>query len=456
VYADHLVLPWLRDLLEHLLGVRVFDAHTHVGERDPSGFATTFEELLGSLEAIDARAVVFPLAEPGGYRGPNRACAEAAVRSGGRLTAFVRLTPGEVDLLDEGLAGGARGVKLHLSSDDFSLDDPRLHRVYEVADERRLPMIVHAGPELGSIGRQVLDVCARWPGLRLVLAHCGLTDLGWLHRHVGETPNLFFDTSWWNPAHLLALFRLVPPGRILGASDLPYSTPVSHTLTTARCAWQAGLDPAQLASVVGGQVARLVDGAEPLDLGPPPAAEPRPPGPLLEVLSSSLLEALEAVQRGHEPGVPLSVARHACRVADDDPDAPVVAAVARLPTSTTSTTSGCRGATSSRPGGTSSRPPPPSPAPRPRPSPTIRTIRLRSDLASPARDRRRIVRRRGGVARITARSGRSASDPGGLRRRILDRTGPPEASVRFSDHPRPRRADLRDRRFRTPPRKHPR
>lgn len=45
---------------------------------------------------------------------------------------------------------------------------------------------------------------------------------------------------------------------------------------------------------------------------------------------TSLLAALEAMRRGREPGVPLAAARHACRVPDDDPDAPVIASVVRL------------------------------------------------------------------------------------------------------------------------------
>ncbi|WP_370615229.1 amidohydrolase family protein [Mumia sp. Pv 4-285] len=330
MYADHLIQPWLHCLLDHLPGAEVFDAHTHVGEHDPSGFTARWDELLGSLEAIDARAAVFPLSEPSGYREANLRCAEAAAQSGGRLTPFVRLTPSEVGLLEDGLSAGARGVKLHLSSDGFDLDDIRLNRLYETAHERHLPVIVHAGPELDSIAYEVLELCARWPGLRLVLAHCALTDLGQLRGHVEQAPNLFFDTAWWNPANVLALFRLIPPGRILNASDLPYSTPVSHTFTTARCAWQAGLDVAQITAVIGGQFARLVEGAEPLELGPPPAAEPQPPSPLLEVISTNLLAALEPMQRGDEPGVPLTVARHACRVPDDDPDAPTIAAVSRL------------------------------------------------------------------------------------------------------------------------------
>jgi predicted TIM-barrel fold metal-dependent hydrolase len=332
MYADPLVQPWLESLLDHLPSRDVFDAHTHIGEHDPSGFTARLDELLESLDAIDARAAVFPLAEPSGYRQANRACAEAAAQSGHRLTAVLRLTPEEVPqgLLQEGLDAGARGIKLHLTSDRFDLDDPRLGDVYAIAHERKLPVIVHAGPEGDSIGLQALKICGRWPGLRLVLAHCALTDLGWLWRHVEEAPNLFFDTAWWTPAHLLALFRLVPPGRILNASDLPYSTPISHTLATARCAWQAGLDRDQVAAVLGGQFARLVDATEPLDLGPPPVAGPPSPGPLLEVISTNLLAALEAMQRGHEPGVPLDVARHTCHIRGGDADAEVIASVTRL------------------------------------------------------------------------------------------------------------------------------
>jgi uncharacterized protein len=173
-------------------------------------------------------------------------------------------------------------------------------------------------------------VCRRWPGLRLILAHCALTDLGVLVPHLQDAENLFFDTSCWTPANVLALFRLVPPGRILSASDLPYCTPLSSTMTTIRCAWQVGLDPDQIRSVIGGQFARLIDGKPPRDLGPPPHAEPSPPTPLLEVVSTNLLTSLEAMQRGEDPGVPLAVARHACRVPDGAPEADVLASISRL------------------------------------------------------------------------------------------------------------------------------
>lgn len=332
MYADELLLPWLERVRDELPAGTLFDLHTHVGEHDPSGFTATTDELLASLVLADARAAVFPLAEPAGYRTANLACADAAAQSDGRLVCFARTTPEEVaaGALEEALDAGARGIKLHLSSDGFRLDDTRLEPALATADERHLPVLVHAGPELDPIGEQALATCERWPGLRLVLAHCALTDLGRLHRCVPEVPNLFLDTSWWAPAHLMALLRLVPPDRVLAASDLPYSTPVSHLMATVRCAWQAGLDRAQVASVAGGQAARLVEGREPLDLGPAPAAEAVTVGPLLEAVSTSLLTAVDAMQRGLRPAVPLRVARLACDVPDDDPAAPVLASVRRL------------------------------------------------------------------------------------------------------------------------------
>jgi hypothetical protein len=332
MYADHLLQPWLRTLVEGLPELDLLDGHTHVGAHDPSGFSATLDELLGSLDLTGGGAVVFPLAEPAGYRAANLECARVASESPGRLTAFARITPDDEPLarLDEALSAGARGVKLHPDGDDFSLEDDRLGSVLRVADERRLPVVVHAGPELDGVGETALRLCDRFPGAAFILAHCALTDLAWIGRRLHEAPRLFIDTSWWGPVHPIALFRLVPPGRVVNASDLPYCTPLSGALTTLRTACQAGLSDDQVHSVMGGQMRRLVDGADPLDLGAPPPEERRAVGPELEVISTTLLTAVEPMQRGDDPGVPYSVARHACKVPEDHPDAPVVASVVRL------------------------------------------------------------------------------------------------------------------------------
>jgi hypothetical protein len=62
----------------------------------------------------------------------------------------------------------------------------------------------------------------RYPDARLILAHAGICDLAWIWRVAPDHPNLLFDTAWWIPADLEALFSLVPPGQIVFASDAPY------------------------------------------------------------------------------------------------------------------------------------------------------------------------------------------------------------------------------------------
>ena len=61
---------------------------------DPDNYKQGPAELLAGLErAGGARAVVFPMAEPDGYRAANDAVIAAAAESGGTLTPFCRVDP---------------------------------------------------------------------------------------------------------------------------------------------------------------------------------------------------------------------------------------------------------------------------------------------------------------------------------------------------------------------------
>lgn len=68
MYADELLLPWLRSPVAPVPDVSLFDAHTHLGANDPDGWTCSSEELIESLRLVEARAVVFPLMERAGYR----------------------------------------------------------------------------------------------------------------------------------------------------------------------------------------------------------------------------------------------------------------------------------------------------------------------------------------------------------------------------------------------------
>jgi predicted TIM-barrel fold metal-dependent hydrolase len=328
MYADHLLLPWV----EALPSFDFFDAHTHTGANDPDGFGITAEQLLEALAIVKARAVVFTMHEPGGYPEANDRVIAEAEASDGRLAPFCRLDPnlGAVSEAERCLARGARGIKLHPRAERFTLDHPEVDRLCAIANERRLPIVVHAGRGIPALGRHAYDLTGRYPGLRLILAHAGVSDLAWLWRHADERPNLLYDTSWWTAADFFALFSLVPPGRILMASDTPYGTPVTGVLYATRCALQVGLTQEQLECVAAHQLERVLAYEDLIDAGPAPGPPSAPQDVLLERIHTFLMTAASRMLYGQGGDEYLGLARLACDVGEDAPQSAVAASVAAL------------------------------------------------------------------------------------------------------------------------------
>jgi predicted TIM-barrel fold metal-dependent hydrolase len=332
VIPDAEMVPWYERLREQVPDLEPIDAHTHIGFNDPDGYRCSRDQLVTALERIDARAFVFPMHEPEGYPAANDMVIEEAEASEGRLFPFCRLDPHHNALAEaeRALDRGARGIKLHPRAEEFTLDHPGLAPVFALADERRLPVLVHAGRGIPALGRHAVEATGRHPGMRLILAHAGISDLSWIWREAPSHPNLFFDTAWWSPADIQALFALVPPGQILLASDAPYGSPVWATVMGTRNALQIGLDADQARGVAGGQALRLVNGEEPLDLGPAPGSENLSRDPLLDRVYAFLLSALGQMFNGVEPTETLALVRLACDVGEDAPQEPICRWVLQL------------------------------------------------------------------------------------------------------------------------------
>jgi uncharacterized protein len=329
--VEALLKPYYDSLVDAYGELPLFDAHTHIGANDPDGFSQTPEMLLASLERVDARAAVFPIHDPGGYRAANDAAIGAAAGSGGRLVAYCRVDPrdGAVAEATRALDAGARGIKLHPRAERFTLSEPAVRDVVALAHERRVPVLIHAGRGIPALGQDTVRLSGDFPGAKLILAHAAISDLAWLWRVMPEHPNLFVDTAWWNPADLVALFTLAPPGQILWASDSPYGMPLVAAGMGLRCAVQAGLGPQALRSIAGGQMERLLAGEPAADAGPPPGRA-QAPGPLLERVVAHLIAAMARGFARTDPDESVALARLACAVGEESPDAPVFAAVLEL------------------------------------------------------------------------------------------------------------------------------
>jgi predicted TIM-barrel fold metal-dependent hydrolase len=326
--VDAILRPWWDRLRADYGKLDLYDAHTHVGADDPDGVKQSPEELLHALERADARAVVFPMHEPAGYPPANDRVMEAAAGSDGRLVAYCRVDPHD-DALAEArrcLDAGARGIKLHPRAEQFTLSIPVVRDLVALAHERRVPVLIHAGRGIPALGRDTVRLSGEFPDARLILAHAAISDLAWLWRVLPDHPNLLIDTAWWDPADMMALFTLCPPGNIVWASDSPYGLPLTSAVMHLRLAAQAGLEAAQLRSIAGDQMAHVLDGGDPLDAGPAPRAV-KPIDPMLERVISHGCQAVARMFVRADPSEAVALAKLACGVGQESERADVFAAV---------------------------------------------------------------------------------------------------------------------------------
>jgi predicted TIM-barrel fold metal-dependent hydrolase len=328
------IAPWAAQMREQVPGVELFDAHTHLGQNDPDGMSQTPEQLLDGLAAADARgAFVFPMHELDGYRAANDMVIEASQHSGGLLTPFCRVNPHDdaVAEAQRALAAGAKGIKLHPRAEEFTLDHPGVRSLAAMADERGLPMLIHAGRGIPALGAHAVALAGEFPNARLILAHAGICDLSWIWRAAPDHPNLLFDTAWWMPADLQALFALVPPGQIVFASDAPYGATAGSAVTQLRNALQVGLSAEQIRSIASGQALRIASGEPLAPAGPAVGERDRASHVLLDRVSEFIMLGAIATMRAAEAGPEmLALARLACQVPDEVDDAPVFAVIRDL------------------------------------------------------------------------------------------------------------------------------
>jgi predicted TIM-barrel fold metal-dependent hydrolase len=328
-----LVRPWFDAALALLPdGAQLWDAHTHTGENDPDGVRGTAPRLIEKLQSTGhAGAVVTASHDPSGYPAANDRVLEEARRSGGMLVPFLRVDPklgaAAAAEVTRSLDRGHRGIKLHPRAEQFRLADASVDPIVRTAAERAVPVLIHAGRGIPSLGRDAVERCDEIPGLRLVLAHAAISDLSWLGRAANNVPGLYFDTAWWDITDLLALFAWVSPGRILYASDTPYGHPALGFVLAMRAAFVSDYDENQLAGLFGRTLQDLLAGEDGRDLGPPPGPAALEIDPGLLRLHSDLHSAVVRAFARQEVSEPVSLARLGCDVPDDEPYADLYTAI---------------------------------------------------------------------------------------------------------------------------------
>jgi predicted TIM-barrel fold metal-dependent hydrolase len=158
---------------------------------------------------------------------------------------------------------GLRLAKLHCSVGAFEADDPRLEPLWNAAEARAIPIVVHAGhhvngrtaaPELAPIDR----VATAHPRLRLVIAHAGLPAvdeaLDLLERHPALLADLTSAHEWEYPMPVARIEALHE--RLLFGSDCPNTT--RTIAASADGVRRLGLGARALRAILGDNALRLV------------------------------------------------------------------------------------------------------------------------------------------------------------------------------------------------------
>ena len=256
----------------------IFDAHVHLGQ-DIDGFSGTYDDLMAINDRYRiSRCFMFCLDEPDRhpvFRAANDRTLAYAEQSGGRLIPFVRLDLAEhpIEEAVRCLDRGALGIKLHPRAQRFLLNDERLAPVFELAAERRVPILIHGGRGLPPIASELAALVDRYPEAQLIIAHGGIADLPALAERFAGKAGVFFDTSVWSPIDLLTVFRVFSPEQIVYASDFPYGQQPSSLLIALRTAMASGLDEDDLRGMLSRNASRIAAGEQPLEPTRPKGGE---------------------------------------------------------------------------------------------------------------------------------------------------------------------------------------
>ena len=164
----------------------------------------------------------------------NRFIAASVAESGGRFTGLGTLHPDSESLSDdveEILALGLRGVKLHPDIQAVAIDDPRMLLIYELC-EGRLPILMHTGDHRFDYSNpnRMEPVLAAFGNLTVIGAHLG----GWsvweeATKRLSAYRNLYVDCSSslyaMSPEHAKELFLAYGTHRVLFGTDYPMWEP---------------------------------------------------------------------------------------------------------------------------------------------------------------------------------------------------------------------------------------
>lgn len=161
----------------------------------------------------------------------NHFIAEEVSKKPKILTGLGTLHPDSPDIkgdIDELLSLGLKGVKLHPDIQAFKLDDYRCLKIYEICEEKGLPLLIHTGDYRYDFSNpnRMLPILDIYTNLIIVGAHLG----GWsIYDEAAEKykkyKNFYVDCSssfhYLKPEKAKEIIRTYGAERVLFGTDYP-------------------------------------------------------------------------------------------------------------------------------------------------------------------------------------------------------------------------------------------
>lgn len=199
----------------------------------------TVEHLLSSTEGSPiSHFVVHSVAtKPTGVEAINNFISEECAAHPGQLIGFAAMHQDHPDPeaeIERAISLGLRGIKLHPDTQKVNMDDPRLMRVYEIAEAKGLPLIIHTGDYRYDFShpRRLKNILHTFPNLVVDAAHFGGWSVFDLAVEYLEDENCFLDVSsammFLGKRRTRELIEIYGCDRILFGSDFPMWSPTSE------------------------------------------------------------------------------------------------------------------------------------------------------------------------------------------------------------------------------------
>ena len=254
-------------------GIYAIDAHCHIypekiAARAVMGTDTfyglhsvyngTVQDLLekGSEAGIDHFIVQSVATTPKQVKSINEFVSESVKGSNGKFTGLGTLHPDSDDIkgdLEHLLELGLKGVKLHPDIQQFKIDDYRCLKIYELCEEKNLPILMHTGDSRYDYSNpnRMLPILKIYNNLTVVGAHMG----GWsvwdeAADKLAGNENFYVDCSstfaFLEPTKVKELIRHFGAHKVLFGTDYPmwdYKSEISTFLSL-------GLDESEIKCIL--------------------------------------------------------------------------------------------------------------------------------------------------------------------------------------------------------------